>query len=129
MVLATASLQSVAHVDVGEQICLGRQRCCLRLDDSPLDHGRDIGTDGVEVGTGELPGLDHPSSEPLQAVQLGPGMLALAGPIGLLVALEVAEVAGELHLEGGRTAAFPGAVDRPARCLEMKFPRYFGHFE
>src|SRR6266702_5601278 len=111
MVRAMASLQSVADVDVGEQICLGRQRCGLRPGDGLVDHGRDLGVDGVEAGTGEFAGLDHPGSESLQTVQLGPRMLDLAGTVGLLIALEVAEVAGELHLEERRTASFTCAAD------------------
>src|SRR6266567_502559 len=117
MVRTMASLRSVAGVDVGEQICLGRQRSGLRVVNSLVDHGRDLGVDGVEVGSGELAGLDHPGSKTFQAVQLGPRMLDLAGPVGLLVALEVAEVAGELHLNERRTTALTGAADRLARRL------------
>src|SRR6266700_6151328 len=117
MVLATASLRSVADVDVGEQVCLGGQRCGLRPGDGLVDHGRDLGVDGAEFGGGDLAGLGHPGSESLQAVQLGPRMLDLAGPVGLLVALEVAEVAGELHLNERRTTALTGAADRLARRL------------
>src|SRR5213595_3415502 len=72
----------------------------------------DLGVGGVEVCLGELAGLGHPGGEALQAVQLGPGVLDLAGPVGLLVALEVAEVTGELHLNERRAAALPGPGDR-----------------
>src|SRR5437773_6867553 len=105
MVRAMAGLLSVADVDVGEQVCLGRQRGRLRLVDGPVDRGRDLGVGGVEVGLGELAGRGHPGGETRQAVQLGPRVLDLAGPVGLLVALEMAEVAGELHLQQRRAAA------------------------
>src|SRR5689334_22492890 len=108
MVRAMTGLRSVADVDVGEQIGLGRQRGSLRLCYGPVDHRRDLGVDGVEVGPGEFTGLGHPGGEPLEAVQFGPGMLDLAGAVGLLVALEVAEVAGELHLKEGRAATRTG---------------------
>src|SRR5262249_51140719 len=117
MVRAMAGLLSVADVDVGEQIGLGRLRGRLRLVDRPVDRGCDLGVGGVEVGLGELAGLGHPGGEPLQAVQLGPRVLDLAGPVGLLVALEMAEVAGELHLQQRRAAARAGAGDRLARRL------------
>src|ERR1700756_1205198 len=99
MVRAMASLRSVADVDVGEQIRLARRRSRLRLRDGPVDHGCDLGVDGFEVAPGELTDLAHPRCETLQAVQLGPRMLDLVGPVGLLVALEVPEIAGELHLQ------------------------------
>src|SRR6516165_10385851 len=117
MVRAMASLRSVTDVDVGEQVCLGRQRRGLRLVDRPVDRGCDLGVGDVEVGLGELAGLGHPVGEALQAVQLGPCVLDLAGPVGLLVALEVAKVARELHLQQRRAAAFPGTGDRLARCF------------
>src|SRR5258707_2420795 len=112
-----ASLQSVPDVDVGEQICLGRQGSSLRLVDGLVDHGRDLGVGSVEFGSAELAGLDHPGSELLQAVQLSPCALDLAGAVGLLVALEVAEVTGELHLKERRAAAVTGAGYRLARRL------------
>src|SRR3989442_14350608 len=98
MVRAMASLRSVADVDVGQQICLGRQRGSSRLRGGSVDSRGDLGVDGVEVGPGELAGLGSPRGKTLQAVQFGPRVLDLAGAVGLLVALEVAEVAGELHL-------------------------------
>ena len=79
---ATASLRSVADVDVGEQICLGRQRGGFGLADGLVDHGHDFGIGCVEVRPGELAGLGHPVGEALQAVQFGPGVLDLAGPAG-----------------------------------------------
>src|SRR5262245_37308820 len=117
VVRAMASLRSVADVDVGEQICLGRRRGGLCLRDGPVDHGCDLGIDGVEVGPGELTGLGRPRGETPQAVQLGARVLDLVGAVGLLVALEVAEVAGELHLQERRAAPLPGAGDRLARRL------------
>src|SRR5215470_19962735 len=117
MVRAMASLRSVAHVDIGEQIRLGRRRASLRVRHGPVDHGRDLGVDGVEVGPGELTGLGHPGGETLEAVQFGPGMIDFTGPVGLLVALEMTEVAGELHLQERRAAALPGAGYRLARRL------------
>src|SRR5215467_16276277 len=117
MVRAMASLRSVADVDVGEQIRLGRRRGGLRFRHGLVDHGRDLGVDGVEVGPGELTGLGHPGGEPLEAVQFGPGVIDLAGAVGLLVTLEVPEVAGELHLQERWAAALPGAGYRLARRL------------
>src|SRR5215469_10158634 len=112
-----ASLRSVADVDVGEQIGLGRQRGRLRLRHGLVDHGRDLGVDGVEAGPGEFTGLGHPGGEPLEAVQFGPGVIDLAGPVGLLVTLEMSEVAGELHFQERRAAALPGTGYRLARRL------------
>src|SRR6516164_1126675 len=112
MLRVMASLRSVADVDVGEQVCLDRRRGSLRLRDGPVDHGCDLRIDGVKVGLGELTGLGRPGGETLQAVKLGPRTLDLVGAVGLLVALEVPEVASELHLQERRAAAFSGAVDR-----------------
>src|SRR6516165_7543817 len=105
MLRAMAGLRSVADVNVGEQVCLGRRRGRLRVVDGLVDQGRDLSVYGVEVGLRELAGLGHPGGEALQAVELGPRAGDLVGPVGLLVALEVAEIAGELHLDEGRPAA------------------------
>src|SRR5229473_1136796 len=117
MLRAMAGLRSVAHVDVGEQVCPGGQRSGLRFVDRLVDQRRDLGVDGVEVGPGQFAGLGHPVGEALEAVEFGPRVLDLAGPVGLLVALEVAEVAGELHLDERRAAAVAGAGDRLAGRL------------
>src|SRR3989442_1314995 len=117
MLRAMASLPSVAHVDVGEQVCLGGQRRGLRLGDRPVDQRPDLGVDRVEVRAGQFAGLGYPADEALEAVEFGPRVLDLAGPVGLLVALEVPEVAGELHLDERRPAALPGPGDRLAGRL------------
>ena len=54
------------------------------------------------------PGLGDPGAEPLEAVEVLPGVADLVGPVELLVALEVPEVAGELDLDQGRAAALAG---------------------
>src|SRR6516164_4676457 len=117
MLRAMASLRSVADVDVGEQVGFGRRRGRLRGVHGLVDRGRDLGVHLVEIGLRELAGLGHPGGEALQAVQLGPRAGDLVGPVGLLVALEVAEVAGELHLDERRAAAAAGAGDRLAGRL------------
>src|SRR5260370_4197971 len=99
MVRAMASLRSVADVDVGEQICLGRQRGSPRLRDGPVDPRGDLGVDGVELGPGQLAGLGSPRGKTLQAVPLGPPVLDLAGAVGLPGPLDVAELAGGLDLQ------------------------------
>jgi len=69
-----------------------------------------IGSPASRAVTGELPGLDHPSSDRFRHPAFCPACSTSAGPI-VCVALEVAEVAGELHLDRV-DRRFPVAVDR-----------------
>ena len=63
------------------------------------------------------PAVGDPRAEPLEAVQVLAGVGDLVGAVGLLVALEVAEVAGELDLDQGRAAAVAGPGHGLARRL------------
>ena len=55
------------------------------------------------------PDVGDPGAEDLQAVEVLAGVADLVGPVELLVALEVAEVAGELDLDQRGAAALAGA--------------------
>src|SRR2546429_6603599 len=81
MFLAMASLPSVAHVDVGEQVRLGGQRRGLRLGDRPVDQRPDLGVDRVEVRAGQFASLGHPAGEALEAVEFGARVLDFGGPV------------------------------------------------
>src|SRR4029453_11903907 len=111
----TARRWSVCDIDVGGEVGPGRLGRGLGLGDGLVDEPVDLVVDLVELVVGELAGLGHPAPEALEAVQrlARPGYLV--GPVLLLIALEVAEVAGELDLDQGRAAALAGPGGRPAR--------------
>src|SRR3954447_5320555 len=92
----SAAPPSVRDVDVGEQVVrAGLGRGLGRLDRGVDGRGY-LAVDLVELLGGELARFGDPGAEHLEAVEVLPGVLDLVGPVELLVALEVAEVAGEL---------------------------------
>src|SRR4029453_7701296 len=97
----TAGRWSVRDVDVGGEVGPGRLGRGLGLGDGLVDEPADLVVDLVELMVGELPGLGYPPPEALEAVQRLARPGHLVGPVLLLIALEVAEVAGELHLHPG----------------------------
>src|SRR5215813_15523780 len=91
---------SIPDVDVGEQILRGRRRRRLGLGHRALDQLLGLPVDRLELRRLDDTGADHLGTELLDAVVVGAQVLDLAAaPVGLLIALEVAEEADHLALE------------------------------
>src|SRR5699024_5806959 len=66
---------------------------------------------GVQVRCGQTSGFGGPGAEALQAVAFGASPGGLVAAVGLLVAFEVSEVAGEGDLDERGASSLPGAGD------------------
>src|SRR5215471_931766 len=109
---------SIPDVDVGEQILRGRRRRRLRFGHRALDQLLGLPVDRLELRRLDDTGADHLGIELLDAVLVGAQVLDLAAaPVGLLIALEVAEEADHLALEQRGAASPARAPDDLAGCL------------
>src|SRR6266508_10644 len=107
----------VGDVHVGEQVLKGRLRALLGERDRLVD--RDLGGPVVllDLLGGEQPAVQRLLGEVGQRVVLAVGRRLLGGPVGDLVALEVAEVPPGLGLDQAGAVAPAGAGDRLPGCL------------
>src|SRR3954468_7402756 len=114
MVLAMMS-PLVGDVDVGEHVGGHRVRRRLGLGHGLLDQRSDRRVDRRELGLLDQARVRHAARERVQAVAVAAQVLDLVrAAVGLLVALEVPEVAPDLAFDQGRPSARASARDRLA---------------
>src|SRR5262249_1262054 len=95
-----ACFSSVGHVDVGEEVGGRGRRGCLRFLNGAVDQLASLPVDRVELGLAQDTRAHHLGGELLDAVLGGADLLDLSlAPVGLLIALEVAEEADHLAFE------------------------------